>query len=288
MQFGNIYKGMKVLITGHTGFKGSWLSLWLHELGAKVIGYSLPPATSPNHFDQLNLYREINSINGDIRDLYQLKKTFEETSPEIIFHLAAQPIVIKGFQQPLQTFEINSQGTVNVLEACRTTPSIQSAVFITTDKCYLSQQRKRCFSEEDPLGGNDPYSTSKVMAEWAIMAYRESYFKDRKMGVASVRAGNVIGGGDFSPYRLVPDCMSALVEKRPIQVRHPDFTRPWFHVFDCLRGYLMLGAHLLHDRESFTGAWNFGPLEKEGATLPLRLSSPSSITGYTEEEVSAL
>lgn len=258
--FQNTFKGKTVLITGHTGFKGTWLSIWLKRLGAHVVGYSLDPPTQPNLFELTGIKKEITHYEGDILDLNYLKQVIQKTSPHVLFHLAAQSIVRHGFERPHETFLVNSGGTVNVLEAVRENDSLQAVVIVTTDKCYENREWIWGYRETDFLGGKDPYSASKAMAEIATKAYRESFLKE-KIPVATVRAGNVIGGGDFSSYRLIPDCMRALIHKTPVEVRNPNSLRPWLHVLDPLYGYLMIASQMLKEGELWAEEWNFGPLE---------------------------
>ena len=269
--FGGAYNGVRVLVTGHTGFKGSWLITWLLELGAKVTGYSLAqPPTVPSNFVASGLAEHIVDLRGDIRDYDRLREAIDAHKPEIIFHLAAQPIVLRSVELPKLTIDTNAGGTVNVLEAIRATGHTRALVSITTDKVYENQEWLWGYRETDQLGGHDPYSASKAMAELAIAAYRSTYFPPEHYGeahrvaVASTRAGNVIGGGDFADYRLVPDCMKALMDGQPIGVRNPLSVRPWQHVLEPLSGYLWLGARLLRDGPAFGEAWNFGPLEAKG------------------------
>ena len=272
MPFTNTYSNLPVLITGHTGFKGSWLTTWLLELGATVIGYSLPePPTQPSNFVLSGLSERISDVRGDIRDFDALCETIATHRPEIVFHLAAQPIVLRSVEQPKLTIDTNTGGTVNMLEAIRQTDSVRALVSITTDKVYENQEWLWGYRESDTLGGHDPYSAGKAMAELAIAAYRSTYFApgdydSHGVAIASTRAGNVIGGGDFADYRLVPDCMKALMAGRPIGVRNPLSVRPWQHVLEPLSGYLWLGAQLLGRGPAFGEAWNFGPLEQKGVT----------------------
>jgi CDP-glucose 4,6-dehydratase len=261
------FAGQTVLVTGHTGFKGSWLTLWLLKLGAKVVGYSLPePPTTPSLFEVAGLDAHLQTDErGDLADLDRLVALLEREKPAILFHLAAQPIVGHSYQYPKETFDTNAGGTVNVLEAIRLTDCVQTAVFITTDKVYQNQEWLWGYREDDRLGGIDPYSASKAMAELAVNAYRQSFFQG-ETAVATARAGNVIGGGDFADYRLVPDVMRALMNGQPIPVRRPDSVRPWQHVLEPLHGYLMLAARLQSD-PSLADAWNFGPQEKQGVTV---------------------
>lgn len=264
------FKDRKVLITGHTGFKGSWLTLWLNELGAKIIGYSLLPEKSPNLFDLTHAQDDIVHIEGDIRDYAHLKNSIDEHRPDIIFHLAAQAIVLDGYKAPKETFDVNSGGTINVLEAIRTSSFVRAAVIVTTDKCYENKNWLWGYKETDHLGGHEPYSASKSMAELAVSAYRSAFFTNGNPltpKIASARAGNIIGGGDFSDFRIVPDCMKALLEGESIEVRNPSSTRPWLYVLDALYGYLLLGANLLCGSGDKAEAWNFGPLENRGITV---------------------
>jgi CDP-glucose 4,6-dehydratase len=269
--FQNTYTNLPVLVTGHTGFKGSWLVTWLLELGANVIGYSLPdPPTEPSNFVASGLSERITDVRGDIRDYETLSRTIETHRPALIFHLAAQPIVLRSVELPKLTIDTNAGGTVNVLEAIRHAESVRALVSITTDKVYENQEWLWGYRESDTLGGHDPYSAGKAMAELAIAAYRATYFPPEQYGqshhvaIASTRAGNVIGGGDFADYRLVPDSMKALMDGRPIGVRNPLSVRPWQHVLEPLSGYLWLGVQLLRHGPAYGEAWNFGPLEQKG------------------------
>jgi len=253
------YKGKRILITGHTGFKGSWLVLWLLELGAEVWGYSLPPETEPNLFEVLGLRKRIVHHEGDIRDLRALRKFFLKACPELVFHLAAQPLVCQSFDDPLHTFEVNVMGTVNLLECARELAGLQAIIVITSDKCYAPSERPYYHTENDPLGGRDPYSASKACAELVAHSYREAFLKSQGVGIATARAGNVIGGGDWQRDRLIPDCIKALVKGEPVYLRQPEAVRPWQHVLDVLYGYLLLGEKLAREPEKFSGPWNFGP-----------------------------
>ncbi len=266
-EFNGVYDGATVLVTGHTGFKGSWLAVWLKELGARVIGYSLEAPTDPSHFSIAGIADEIIHIHGDVCDYAKLQQTIAEHQPDIIFHLAAQAIVLTSYQDPKTTFAANAQGTVNVLEAARSCSAVQAMVMVTTDKCYENNEWIWGYREKDPLGGNDPYSASKAMAELAIASYRQSFFQDKGPAVASARAGNVIGGGDFSENRILPDCMKALMKQHPVQIRNPMSIRPWVHVLDPLSGYLWLGACLIQRGREYAQAWNFGPLEQRGVPV---------------------
>jgi CDP-glucose 4,6-dehydratase len=254
------YRGRRVLVTGDTGFKGSWLALWLSELGAEVTGLALPPERGDDHFPMLALDRVIRHVDGDIRDREALYRVFGEAQPEIVFHLAAQSLVRRSYAEPIGTFETNVLGSVNVLEAVRCTPSVISLVYVTSDKCYRNREWVWGYRESDELGGRDPYSASKAAAELVFSSYRDSFLAAReKLGAASARAGNVIGGGDWAPDRLVPDCIRSLQLGQPIRLRNPASTRPWQHVLEPLHGYLLLGLRLIEDPRRFSGPWNFGP-----------------------------
>ena len=258
------YKNKKVFITGHTGFKGSWLGLWLNKLGAEIKGYALEPDTKPNHFDllKLNIDSEINNIN----DGEALKLSIQTFQPEIIFHLAAQPLVIASYQNPVETFKTNVMGTLNVLEAARTCKAVKAIVVVTTDKVYENKEQDEGYIETDNLGGNDPYSASKACAEIVTKSYSMSFFNPSEQNalVASVRSGNVIGGGDWAKFRLVPDIIRAVIDNQNLEIRYPNSTRPWQHVLDCLYGYLLLGEKLLEGKKEYTGSWNFGPIVNLG------------------------
>lgn len=256
------FAGKRVLVTGDTGFKGSWLSLWLQQHGAMVHGYALPPDGPNSHFSLLNLGSLIQHENGDIRDREHILAYFSEVQPECVFHLAAQALVRRSYREPKETFDTNIGGSVNVLECVRLTPSVQALVYITSDKCYLNREVHTGYREDDQLGGRDPYSASKAAAELVFGAYNDSFFRNRPhFGAASARAGNVIGGGDWSEDRIIPDCVRALQNKEPVVLRHPHATRPWQHVLEPLSGYVTLGARLLQDPTSVIGPWNFGPPE---------------------------
>jgi CDP-glucose 4,6-dehydratase len=270
--FNNIYQNKKVLVTGNTGFKGSWLSIWLKELGAQVIGYSLDPPSEPNNFKACSLKDKIVHVHGDIRDLEHLLATFEKYKPEFVFHLAAQALVRLSYEEPKLTFDTNIGGTVNVLEAVRLTPSVKVLVNVTSDKCYENREWIWGYRENDPMGGKDPYSASKGCAELVFNSYLRSYFgsnspNGRKIGLASARAGNVIGGGDWGKDRLIPDCVRALASNQPIIIRNPKTVRPWQHVLEPLSGYLWLGALLWQSAEAYSGAWNFGPDDSSHLTV---------------------
>lgn len=259
MSFNNVYKGKRVLVTGHTGFKGSWLSLWLSRLGAEVHGIALEPKTSEDNFVVTGLEKHIHHNLCDIRDKDALMEHFRRIRPQVVFHLAAQALVKNAFDDPADTYMTNLMGTVHVLEAIRQTPSVQTAVMITSDKCYKNVEWEWGYRETDELGGYDPYGSSKACAELAIQSHRESFFKQPgSPAVASVRAGNVIGGGDWSDKRIVPDIIRALMADKPIELRSPQATRPWQFVLEPVSGYLWLGAKMNTEGDLGNG-WNFGP-----------------------------
>lgn len=266
------YRDKTVLVTGHTGFKGAWLSAWLNELDAQVIGYSLDSPSKPSLFEACGLEQRLVHIHGDVRDLSNLVSILKKHRPAILFHLAAQSLVRRSYVEPVLTYATNMMGTVNVLEAVRSAPSVRVAIIATSDKCYENKELDRAFVEGDPMGGYDPYSSSKGCAEIIASAYRRSYFNsdrygDHKVSVSTVRAGNVIGGGDWGQDRLIPDCMRALSSNKPIEIRNPDAVRPWQYVLDCLFGYLVLGTRMCQDGSRFSGAWNFGPSITEITTV---------------------
>ena len=263
----NCYRGKKVLITGHTGFKGSWLTLWLLRAGAEVVGYALNPVTSNDLFPLLNIKRSIRDYRADVRDLEKLSSVISEEKPDFIFHLAAQALVLDGFKQPHYTFETNTQGTANILECHRKSDSSQVLILITTDKVYRNREWLWGYREIDELGGDDPYSASKAAAELIIRAYQKSFFPEAGKLIASVRAGNVLGGGDWAENRIVPDCIRALENDREIVIRNPSATRPWQHVLEPLSGYLKLGKELLNGKTEFSKPWNFGPMYSNVVTV---------------------
>jgi len=267
--FDGIYKNKNVLVTGHTGFKGSWLSIWLNEMGANVIGYALDPYTEQDNFVVSNLSERITDIRGEIRDYDKLLNTFNEEKPEIIFHLAAQPLVRLSYREPRETYEVNVMGTVNILEAARQANSVKAVVIITSDKCYENNEWTWGYRENDPMGGYDPYSSSKGCAELVTSAYTRSFFdtEDSDLAVASARAGNVIGGGDWAEDRLITDCITYLKEGKAIEIRSPEAIRPWQHVLEPLRGYLLLASKLYQNPDQYKGAWNFGPDEASIVTV---------------------
>jgi len=269
--FSNVYRNKKVLLTGHTGFKGSWLAMWLQELGAEVVGIALPPNTDPSHFDLLKL--DFKSHFIDIRNYDEVLKAIKKAQPEIVFHLAAQPLVRDSYAMPLETLDTNVMGTANVLNACRDIGTLKAVVVVTSDKCYKNKEWVWGYRENDAMGGYDPYSASKGCAELVTACFRNSYFNLSDFGskhqvlLASARAGNVIGGGDWSKDRLIPDIMRAIASQKVVPIRNPDATRPWQHVLECLSGYLCLGEKLLQGDKKFAEAWNFAPSGNEMITV---------------------
>lgn len=256
--FGTAYRGRRVLVTGHTGFKGSWLCLWLHALGSQVTGLALDPSSEPSHWDLLKL--SIDEHRIDIRDEAAVRRVFAAERPEIIFHLAAQPLVRRSYREPVTTWATNVMGTVHVLEAARHTPDVRAVIVVTTDKCYENREWPWAYRERDRLGGHDPYSASKAGAELVAASYRTALSQRPSAPlVATARGGNVIGGGDWSEDRLIPDLVRSVVASEPLVVRSPHATRPWQHVLDCLSGYLLLGQRLLAGDATCADAWNFGP-----------------------------
>jgi len=264
--FNSVYKGRRVLVTGHTGFKGSWLCRWLEILGAEVAGYSFEPITNPNHFSLLNL--NTTSYIDDIRDYSALKRVFIDFKPEIVFHLAAQPSVLVSYEQPLETFSTNVIGTANILEACRQIDSVKSVVIVTTDKCYKNNEWLYGYREIDELGGHDPYSASKACSELVTLSYRKSYNTsiEKTPKIASARAGNVIGGGDWTLNRIVTDAVLAASKNEKLGIRNPNSSRPWQHVLEPLSGYLLLGQLMFEDIGLSDDAWNFGPSHNSNLT----------------------
>ena len=268
--FGSIFKNKTVLVTGHTGFKGSWLSFWLNQMEANVVGYSLKAPTSPSHFELLNL--DITSIIGDIRDEKKLDDTFSKYKPEIVFHLAAQPLVRLSYENPIDTYETNVIGTLKVLEVCRM-HKVKAIVNVTSDKCYENKEWIWGYREDDPMGGYDPYSSSKACAELLTSSYRNSYFnpeeylKNHNTLLASCRAGNVIGGGDWAKDRLMTDIILSVSQGKKVSIRNPNSTRPWQHVLESLSGYLHVGQKLLEGNIEFAESWNFGPNDEGSITV---------------------
>ena len=264
--FGGCYRGRRVLVTGHTGFKGSWLALWLTTLGAKVSGLALAPAPQPSHWQLLGL--KLPEHRGDIRDAALVADTLELSRPEVVFHLAAQALVRPSYSDPLETWSTNVMGTAHVLEACRHSDSVRAIVVVTSDKCYENRETPAAYREGDPLGGHDPYSASKAGAELVASSYRRSFFNQPGGAqVASARAGNVIGGGDWSRDRLIPDLVRAVGAGGALEVRSPQAIRPWQHVLESLSGYLVLGQRLLEGQAQAASAWNFGPAPEDASTV---------------------
>ncbi|MBC2770594.1 CDP-glucose 4,6-dehydratase [Pusillimonas minor] len=263
----DFWRGKKVFVTGHTGFKGGWLSLWLTDMGAQVYGYALAPATTPNLFTTAKIANRLAaSTIADIRDAATLQIALQAAQPEIVFHLAAQPLVRHSYQAPVETYAVNVMGTVNLFEAVRNVASVRSVVNVTTDKCYDNRERKEPYAEEDALGGYDPYSSSKACSELVTSAYRSSFMESLSVGLASARAGNVIGGGDWSNDRLLPDFLRAIDMGKTLVVRYPGAVRPWQHVLEPLSGYLCVAERMAVDAH-FAQAWNFGPDEKDARSV---------------------
>jgi len=260
----DLFSGKRVFVTGHTGFKGSWLVFLLKELGADVMGFSLPVDSDVNHFSLLGIQKSIQHVEADIRNADVLCAKLDEFQPEYVFHLAAQALVKDSYADPVATFDANIMGSVNVLEAVRNTASVRSLIYITSDKCYENKEWIWGYRENDEIGGRDPYSASKGAAEIVFSSYQRSYFnKINDIGAASVRAGNVIGGGDWAANRIIPDCVRAIENDTPILIRNPEATRPWQHVLEPISGYLLLAAQLALEPVDFSGAWNFGPVSTE-------------------------
>jgi CDP-glucose 4,6-dehydratase len=267
------WRGRRVFVTGHTGFKGGWLSLWLQELGAEATGYALPPPTEPSFYDMTRIAEGMHGHLADIRDLATLASALRKASPEIVFHLAAQSQVRESYRNPVETYATNVLGTVNLLEAVRRTPGVRAVIVVTSDKCYENREWLWGYRETDPMGGRDPYSNSKGCAELIASAWRCSYFAPERhaehgVALASARAGNAIGGGDWATDRLIPDMLRAFGQGRPVSLRYPEATRPWQHVLEPLSGYLLLAEKLVEEGPAFAEAWNFGPAE--GASRPVR------------------
>ncbi|EJL07970.1 CDP-glucose-4,6-dehydratase [Pseudomonas chlororaphis subsp. aureofaciens 30-84] len=262
------WRGKRVLLTGHTGFKGSWLTLWLHSLGAEVSGFSLDPATEPSLFELARVAEGINDQRGDLRDLGALLELIAEIQPEIVLHLAAQPLVREGYRDPLGTYSSNVMGTLNLLEAIRQVGGVRACVLVTTDKVYANQEWLWPYRENEALGGHDPYSSSKACCELLAQSYAASFFPAERhaehgLALATARAGNVLGGGDFAPERLIPDVLKAWSADEPVTLRYPQAVRPWQHALEPLAGYLQLAAGLYEQGPRFAGAWNFGPSEAD-------------------------
>lgn len=276
----HFWKNKNILITGHTGFKGSWLSIWLKTLGANITGYSLPPPTNPSLFELAKVFENMNSIEGDVRNLDDVMAAFKKNSPEILIHMAAQPLVVKSYEDPYNTYTTNMLGTLNILEAVRHSESIKTVIIVTSDKCYQNKEWIWGYREHDNLGGIDPYSNSKACAELIASAYRSSFFQksdpsSKNISVATVRAGNVVGGGDWAEYRLIPDIMSSIITDNLITIRNPESIRPWQFVLEPLDGYLTLAEQLYSNQNNYAdsngneyaASWNFGPNESDAQTV---------------------
>lgn len=260
----NFWKDKKILLTGHTGFKGSWMSLWLQEVGAKVTGYSDTIPTNPSLFEVAEVEKGMNSIIGNVKDLDKLKNVISDYEPEIVIHMAAQSLVQGSYENPVETYSTNVMGTVNLLEAVRKSEKTKVVINVTSDKCYEEIGLERGFKETDPIGGHDPYSSSKGCSELITSAFRKSFFENKnsqKISLASVRAGNVIGGGDWAENRLVPDIMKGILKNESIKIRNPNFVRHWQHVLDPLNGYMILAEKLWNNEENYSESWNFGPID---------------------------
>lgn len=259
----NFWQGKKVFLTGHTGFKGSWLALWLHSLGAIVTGYALEPPTKPCLYELAQVDELIASSIGDINDYENVVQKLQESQAEIVFHLAAQPLVRKSYREPLNTYQTNVMGTANLLEAVRKSNSVQAVIIVTTDKCYKNNEWDWGYREIDELGGHDPYASSKACSELVVTAYRKSFFEQQNIRIATVRAGNVIGGGDWAEDRLIPDCLRSIQAGEKIILRNPEAIRPWQYVLEPLSGYLLLAEKLYTVGNKYNGAWNFGPCDSD-------------------------
>jgi CDP-glucose 4,6-dehydratase len=276
------WKSRKVFVTGHTGFKGSWLALWLLSMGADLYGYALDPPTDPSLYRLLDLEGRFRSTRGDIRDLPALESALRDFKPEVVIHMAAQPLVRLSYESPVETYAVNVLGTVHVLDAVRRTPSVRAVVVVTSDKCYENQEWQSPYREHEPMGGHDPYSSSKGCAELVTAAYRRSFFSTgHPVAVASARAGNVIGGGDWALDRLVPDIVRAFSAGEPVVIRNPEAVRPWQHVLEPLAGYLMLAERLLADGPAFAEAWNFGPADSDARPVGYLVSEMARLWGAT-------
>lgn len=278
------WKDRRVLVTGHTGFKGGWLCLWLQSMGARVVGYALPASTQPNLFAVAGIEHQMLSILADIRDPEALRSVFASQQPEVVIHLAAQALVLPSYADPAGTYSTNVMGTVNLLDAVRQTAGVRAVVVVTSDKCYETRDSGKAHRESDRLAGNDPYSSSKACAELVTAAYRSSFFNAADharhgKAIATARAGNAIGGGDWSAGRLIPDAMRAFIEHRPLQVRHPEAIRPWQHVLEPLAGYLLLAEQLYQQGTAFATAWNFGPPNENAHTVAKVLETITGIWG---------
>jgi CDP-glucose 4,6-dehydratase len=263
----DFWQGKRVFLTGHTGFKGSWLSLWMQSMGVELTGYALQPSTIPSLFEITEVARGMASLTADIRDFPTLQRAMQAAQPEIVIHMAAQALVRYSYQNPVDTYSTNVMGTVHLLEAVRNTPGVKAVVVVTTDKCYENKEWLWGYREDEPMGGFDPYSNSKGCAELVTSAYRRSFLQDKGIALASARAGNVIGGGDWAPDRLIPDILSAFEQGKLAHIRNPSAVRPWQHVLEPLRGYLTLAQRLFEQGTSFAEAWNFGPNDEDAKSV---------------------
>ncbi len=273
------WKDRRVFVTGHTGFKGSWLCLWLESMGADIAGYSLNPTDSPNLFSQAKIGLSITNTFADIRDQKTLANSISEFRPEIVIHMAAQPLVRRSYENPMETFSTNVMGTANLLNAALHQPSVRAVINVTTDKCYENKEWLWAYRENEPLGGHDPYSSSKACSELVTHAFTKSYYNGSSIGLASARAGNVIGGGDWSKDRLVPDILLAFQEKKPVVIRNPQSIRPWQHVLEPLHGYLLLAEKLYNEGRLYSEAWNFGPKDDDARSVEWILDEMASKWG---------
>ena len=278
-------QGKRVFITGHTGFKGSWLSLWLSSLGVEVRGYALEPTTSPSLFQEAKIDLLVDSQIGDIRDQKKLYQSMVSFKPDILIHMAAQPLVRHSYIAPIETYEVNVIGTAKVLETARSCKSLKCIINITTDKCYENDQRSHGYRESDPMGGYDPYSSSKGCAELLTASYRKSFFQDQNVGLASVRSGNVIGGGDWADDRLIPDILKSVTRGESVVIRNPKAIRPWQHVLEPLSGYLILAQKMYSDYEAYAEGWNFGPDDQDVKPVDWILDKITSIWPNTNWEL---
>lgn len=273
--------GKRVLVTGNTGFKGSWMSIWLHKLGANVCGYSLEPAYQDSYFVTCKMTSRIDHYFGNIINNNSLWRTFDNFKPEVVFHLAAQPIVIDSFNDPEYTYETNVRGTINLMECIRYCDTVKSVVVVTSDKCYRNDGRSLVeFKEKDPLGGDDPYSASKACQDIIARSYYRSFLANKGIALSTVRAGNVVGGGDWSAYRLVPDCVKAIKERREIIIRNPEHVRPWQHVLEPIYGYMKIASYMLEDPERYSSEWNFGPSRDSFITVKEFVGKLTNILKY--------
>jgi len=275
----DFWSGKRVFLTGHTGFKGSWLSIWLQSMGAEVTGYALQPPTTPSLFEVANVGKGMTSIIADIRELPLLQSSMKAAQPDIVIHMAAQPLVRLSYIEPVETYATNVLGTVHVLESVRQTPSVKAVVVVTTDKCYENKEWPWGYRENEPMGGHDPYSSSKGCAELVTAAYRSSFFHQQAVAIATTRAGNVIGGGDWAADRLIPDIFRAFEKNQPVIIRNPHAIRPWQHVLEPLSGYLTLAERLYSDGQSYANAWNFGPKDDDARSVQWIVENLVSIWG---------